>query len=220
MLLLTEEDLERSRRIREEHEAAGDTTFQQNRDAGEETLVAHAGVVNGWRQNGAALPPAQGGPSFSQTEMQVLAGGQPPAERWTRPEERTAQPAAFDLDAVKKEVEDSLSTIDTTAALEDARKNLGKVLATELENPPMIEVGEAKSRSAAGDESWRLPPEEQAKWERVQKNNLAAAKRRMEARATGVAGRARMTTEQAEQSEDTFHFPSLEELDAERPSPW
>lgn len=179
---------------------------------------------------GAALPPAQGGPSFSQTEMQLLSGSPGQTKDMDAPAPYRADdagpknalqpPGGFDLDAVKKEVEDSLSTIDTTAALEDARKNLGKALAPERETPPLILKEEAERRSAAGDESWRLPPEEQARWERVMRDNLGAARRRMETRAAGTPGRSRMTTEQAEQSEDTFRFPTLEELESERPSPW
>ena len=71
--------------------------------------------------------------------MQVLSGGpaaQPPIERWVRPEERTATPdvSGIDLDAMKKELGASLSSIDTREALEGAKKNLDKVLATESED--------------------------------------------------------------------------------------
>lgn len=214
MPLLTEEDLERSRRIRAERAAAGDTTFEMNRANGEPTLVAMSGVVNGWRRNGAALPPAQGGPSFSPSEMQVLAGGQSsaaPIVSGASPADRTVPPAAsgIDLDEMRKELEDSLSTIDTTAALEDARKNLGKVLAPERENPPLILKDDAERRSAAGDESWRLSPDEQAKWERTmserRRRNAAAAKSAMVRSLSGghVAG-PRITDDEAFEAEDAM----------------
>ena len=138
----------------------------------QQTTGSESDLIRSTPSIGAPLPPAQGGPSFSQTEMQVLAGGSPPVDQVqrfvpVRPDatQRRGQPA-FDLDSVKKEVEESLSAIDTTAALEDARKELGTVLAPELDHPPLILKEEAERRSAAGDESWRLPPEEQAKWER------------------------------------------------------
>lgn len=183
----------------------------------QQTIGANGGdLIRQAPSPGAALPPAQGGPSFSPSEMQVLSGGQaaqPPIERLVRPEERTVQPAmsGFDLDAMKKELGASLSSIDTREALEDAKKSLDKVLTPEKEpeHPPIILKEEAERRSAAGDESWRLPPEEQAKWERTmserRRRNAAAAKSAMVRSLSGgrVAG-PRITDDEAFGAEDAM----------------
>lgn len=172
MPLLTEEDLERSRRIRAERVAAGDTTFEMNRANGEPTLVAMSGVVNGWRQNtnGAALPPSQ---DFTQSEMQTLSGGanrdegaRPPVgDAITNDDSRRQGYGPASLDAMRQKIEESLATIDTRDALERAKKTLGDrigagpgaegaelsdeksekpsmVIDDRQKTPPMVEVSE------------------------------------------------------------------------------
>ncbi len=86
---------------------------------------------------GAALPPAQGGPSFSDTEMRTLSGGGRPSPYRApaaKPAQETAQP--FDLDALRKEIDADLSSLGTREALDEAISGLGDLPAPVEEEPP------------------------------------------------------------------------------------
>ena len=86
---------------------------------------------------GAALPPAQGGPSFSDTEMRTLSGGGRPSPYRApaaKPAQETAQP--FDLNALRKEIGEDLSSLGTREALDEAISGLGDLSAPAEEEPP------------------------------------------------------------------------------------
>lgn len=97
---------------------------------------------------GAALPPAQGGPSFSDTEMRTLSGGGRPSPYRApaaKPAQETAQP--FDLDALRKEIDADLSSLGTREALDEAISGLGALPAPAEEEPPAPAPAQPEART-------------------------------------------------------------------------
>jgi len=187
----------------------------------QQNIGAEGDLIRRAPSPGAALPPAQGGPSFSPSEMQVLSGGQaaqPSIERLVRPADRTVPPAAsgIDLDEMRKELDASLSSIDTREALEDAKKNLDKALAPSVEKPqaPAVEQSQPPESSQTVQVGMTFNTEPAKKF----REN---AVRRMRERLSGVRRTGKpMSDDAAAADPETFKFPTLEELDTSVPLPW
>ena len=187
----------------------------------QQPIGAEGDLIHSAHSAGAALPPSQGGPSFSPSEMQVLAGGQSsaaPIVSWARPADRTVPPEAsgIDLDAMKKELDASLSSIDTREALEDAKKSLDKVLAPAVEDQqaPIATQSQSPEKPTMVQAGTTFNAEPVKKFREI-------AVRRVRDRLSGVRRTGRpMSDDTASADPETFKFPTLEELDMSTPLPW
>ena len=166
---------------------------------------------------GAALPPAQGGPSFSDTEMRTLSGGGRPSPYRApaaKPAQETAQP--FDLDALRKEIGEDLSSLGTREALDEAISGLGDLPAPAEEEPP----APAPAQPAAPDAPAAIGLARTFDTAPAKKFRESAV-RRMRDRLSGVRRTGKpMSDDAASADPETFKFPTLEDLDASVPLPW
>lgn len=168
---------------------------------------------------GAALPPAQGGPSFSDTEMRTLSGGGRPSPYRApaaKPAQETAQP--FDLGALRKEIDADLSSLGTREALDEALSGLGDLAAPAEEEPhapaPVQPAAQTQDAPAAIGFSHTFDTAPAKKFRE-------SAVRRIRDRLSGVRRTGKpMSDDAASADPETFKFPTLEDLDASVPLPW
>ena len=165
---------------------------------------------------GANLPPAQGGPSFSDTEMRTLSGGGRPSPYRApaaKPAQETAQP--FDLDALRREIGEDLSSLGTREALDEAISGLGDLPAPAEEEPTHATAQPPAPDAPAAIGFARTFDTAPAKKFRE------SAVRRMRDRLSGVRRTGKpMSDDAASADPETFKFPTLEDLDASVPLPW
>jgi hypothetical protein len=162
---------------------------------------------------GAALPPAQGGPSFSDTEMRTLSGGGRPSPYRApaaKPAQETAQP--FDLDALRKEIGEDLSSLGTREALDEAISGLGDLPAP-AEEPP----APAPAQPPAPDAPVPLPTladdrraeeKREANWKRALGSFQASASRK---------GGKRLSLREAFSDDRSLHFERPDERNRTTP---
>ena len=163
---------------------------------------------------GAALPPAQGGPSFSDTEMRTLSGGGRPSP-YRAPAAKPAQEAAqpFDLDALRKEIDADLSSLGTREALDEAISGLGDLPAPAEEEPPATVLAQPAEQDApvplptlADDR--RAEEKREANWKRALGSFQASASRK---------GGKRLSLREAFSDDRSLHFERPDERNRTTP---